>query len=201
MIKGRTICRSLLVPTHYTSLLSTETYVLYAGSQIFLWEGSKSNKFCSSVALDIANTIKNKEKGGSAEIIFLKEWEANKLNNMEQKQYNSLKNLLKSSKDEFIKKREEFFQKFTHKNEKDFWKILGGIPAEFSDHPIGDKVFYKKFDNDVRLYEITSSKRALEKLKDIPLNNTQPDKNMLKSESCYIYVGSNEVYSWTGKYY
>jgi hypothetical protein len=115
MIKGRTVCRSLLLPTHYSSLLSSETFVLYAGSKIFIWDGSKSNKFCASVALDIATTIKNKEKGGGSEIVFLKEWEGNKLTNLEVKQFNAFKNLLNTNPDEYIKKRCEFFKKYSHK--------------------------------------------------------------------------------------
>eukprot|EP01132_Coremiostelium_polycephalum_P008291 gene8291-10187_t len=72
-IKGRRKVRVQMTKLDGSSLNRHNSFVLDAGPRIFIWSGAKSSRVNRAKALDLANRIRQKERGGKATLISLDE--------------------------------------------------------------------------------------------------------------------------------
>ncbi|GAM20889.1 hypothetical protein SAMD00019534_040640, partial [Acytostelium subglobosum LB1] len=72
-VKGRRKIRVVTTKLEASSLNTNNSFVLDAGPKIYIWAGAKSSRVNKAKALDFANRIREKERGGRATIIQLDE--------------------------------------------------------------------------------------------------------------------------------
>ncbi|KAF2069223.1 hypothetical protein CYY_009459 [Polysphondylium violaceum] len=72
-IKGKRKIRVRLVKLSASSLNTHNAFVLDAGPRIFVWIGAKSSRVNRAKAIDFANRIRTKERGGKSTLIQLDE--------------------------------------------------------------------------------------------------------------------------------
>lgn len=73
MVKGKRTVRVREVPLSNTSLNTGDVFILDAGLKIFIYNGATANRHEKAKGLDVANKIRNDERGARAEIILLDE--------------------------------------------------------------------------------------------------------------------------------
>ena len=61
------------MPLFNTSLNTGDVFILDTGLKIFVYNGATANRYEKAKGLDVANKIRNEERGGRAEIIFMDE--------------------------------------------------------------------------------------------------------------------------------
>jgi len=72
-VKGKRKIRVRLVKLSSNSLNTHNSFVLDAGPRIFIWIGAKSSRVNRAKAIDFANRIRTKERGGKSTLIQLDE--------------------------------------------------------------------------------------------------------------------------------
>eukprot|EP01133_Synstelium_polycarpum_P001211 gene1211-1400_t len=72
-IKGKRKIRAIMANPVAESLNTHNSFVLDAGARIFVWTGVKSSRVNRAKALDLANRIRTKERGGKATLVQLDE--------------------------------------------------------------------------------------------------------------------------------
>ncbi|EGG17594.1 villin [Cavenderia fasciculata] len=72
-IKGKRKIRAVMTKLSPESLNTNNSFVLDAGPRIFVWAGAKSSRVNRAKALDLANRIRQKERGGKSTLIQLDE--------------------------------------------------------------------------------------------------------------------------------
>jgi len=109
------------VPISYTSLHSSNVYILDHGHTIYQWNGSGTNRILKSKGLDLANRIRTKERGGKAKLIVLNQGKEDML----------------LSDDVAVGKVALASQQMHHEAQnvtpaavRDFWQVLGGEPSQ-----------------------------------------------------------------------
>eukprot|EP00002_Diphylleia_rotans_P006181 TRINITY_DN154_c0_g1_i1.p1 TRINITY_DN154_c0_g1~~TRINITY_DN154_c0_g1_i1.p1 ORF type:complete len:804 (-),score=188.33 TRINITY_DN154_c0_g1_i1:762-3173(-) len=70
-VKGRRFARVKRVDTTTKSLNHGDVFVLDLGLKIYLWNGKEAHRLEKAKGVDVANNIRNQERGGRAEIIVL----------------------------------------------------------------------------------------------------------------------------------
>ncbi|EFA79075.1 villin [Heterostelium album PN500] len=72
-IKGKRKIRVIMAKLDSSSLNTHNSFVLDAGPRIFVWAGAKSSRVNRAKALDLANRIRQKERGGKSTLVQLDE--------------------------------------------------------------------------------------------------------------------------------
>eukprot|EP00742_Colponemidia_sp_Colp-10_P001498 GILJ01001608.1.p1 GENE.GILJ01001608.1~~GILJ01001608.1.p1 ORF type:complete len:830 (-),score=172.89 GILJ01001608.1:131-2620(-) len=70
-IKGRRNVRIQTVPTACSSLNDGDVFVLDLGQKLFFWAGADSNRYEKAKGLDVMRKIRDRERGGQAELVNL----------------------------------------------------------------------------------------------------------------------------------
>lgn len=72
-VKGRRYVKVTQVKPELASMNEGDVFVLDCRNVIYVWNGSKANRLEKARGIDIANRIKNKERGGNATVIVVNE--------------------------------------------------------------------------------------------------------------------------------
>ena len=70
-VKGKRTVRVKEVAVTSASLNIGDVFILDSGLKVFIWNGPEANKYEKVKGLDVANSIRNDERGGRAELIYL----------------------------------------------------------------------------------------------------------------------------------
>jgi hypothetical protein len=73
MVKGKRTVRVREVPLSSSSLNTGDVFILDAGMKIFIYNGATANRHEKAKGVDVANKIRNDERGARADIILLDE--------------------------------------------------------------------------------------------------------------------------------
>ncbi|CAE7522761.1 Gel [Symbiodinium microadriaticum] len=73
MVKGKRTVRVREVPLSNASLNTGDVFILDTGLKIFVYNGATANRHEKAKGIDVANKIRNEERGGRAEIFMLDE--------------------------------------------------------------------------------------------------------------------------------
>ncbi|XP_041823352.1 adseverin [Melanotaenia boesemani] len=72
-IKGRRVVRGTQVPLSWSSFNSGDCFIVDLGDKIYMWCGSKCNKFEQLKATQMAKGIRDNERNGRAELVVVEE--------------------------------------------------------------------------------------------------------------------------------
>lgn len=72
-VKGKRNCRVQQVERKTTSLNAGDVFILDMGLTLYQWNGKDANKFEKVKGLEIVNKIRNDERGGKAQVVYLEQ--------------------------------------------------------------------------------------------------------------------------------
>jgi len=73
MVKGKRTVRVREVPLSNASLNTGDVFILDAGLKVYIYNGATANRYEKAKGIEVANKIRNEERGGKAEIVLLDE--------------------------------------------------------------------------------------------------------------------------------
>jgi len=173
-LKGKREVRAAQVAISAKSLNEGDVFVLDQGRKIYIWNGSSANRYEKIRAAEFARRIRDEERGGNAELIFIQSAQAGA---------SSAADCNASPADI-----------------EAFWAALGGSPADVQP-AIDDDDLSAGFNP--KLYKVvvpadwTASKGA-EGVQFETVAESKLDKAMLNSSNLYIVDASTQVYVWVG---
>lgn len=171
-IKGRKRIFVRRVELSISSLNEGDVFLLDTGkkgSVIYQWNGPQSNRIEKGKAMDVAKSIKDKERAGLHKVV-----------------------VLESGVDD-----EEFWTLLTGSHSKSKGKYKISSAEEGGDDSLAEKALWERVKLFKVCLEDTSGPLAHPELIEIGCNRLY--KEELLSNECYILDSVTEVYCWTGK--
>jgi WD40 repeat protein len=223
-VRGRMIKRVSLIPTHYSSMFHAKnaSFVLDFGNHIFQYNTSDANRFVKAFAQDIAQEIKAKERGGTAQVMI---YDQGKRPDRDlEKKFEPMMWKVLGVKDEeqFLSVQKQHLDEVGESGKEKYLKQLIQTDDDLYCHTLDQNMNIYRLNTELLKFEEEQSnlrfKQKLEdpetpqqwidRIKPQMLMNVswekdkiQPSHKVLSTDSCYIIetiFPSCEVFCWNG---